>query len=75
MLSMTGFGKSNTVLGTTSYTAEIRSVNNRFLDCSARLPGRFSYLEEQTLARGLKLADMTLAQMDAIWDEGKAKGL
>ena len=46
MLSMTGFGKSNTVLGTTSYTAEIRSVNNRFLDCSARLPGRFSYLEE-----------------------------
>ena len=36
---------------------------------------RFSYMEEETLRRGLKLADMTLAEMDAIWDEGKAKGL
>ena len=36
---------------------------------------RFSYMEEETIRRGLKLADMTLAEMDAIWDEGKAKGL
>ena len=36
---------------------------------------RFSYMEEQVLQSGRKLADLTLAQMDAIWDEGKAKGL
>ena len=36
---------------------------------------RFTYLEEQTLKKGRKLTDMTLAEMDAIWDEGKAKGL
>lgn len=36
---------------------------------------RFTYLEENTLKKGLKLTDMTLAEMDAIWDEGKAKGL
>ena len=36
---------------------------------------RFGYLEEQTLRKGRKLTDMTLAEMDAIWDEGKAKGL
>lgn len=36
---------------------------------------RFSYLEEQTLRKGRLLTDMTLAEMDAIWDEGKAKGL
>ena len=36
---------------------------------------RFGYLEEQTLKKGRKLTDMTLAEMDAIWDEGKAKGL
>ena len=36
---------------------------------------RFTYLEEQTLRKGVKLTDLTLAQMDAIWDEGKAKGL
>lgn len=36
---------------------------------------RFTYLEENTLKRGIKFSDMTLAEMDAIWDEGKAKGL
>jgi len=36
---------------------------------------RFTYLEEQTLRKGLKFSDLTLAQMDAIWDEAKAKGL
>ena len=36
---------------------------------------RFTYLEEKTLKKGRKLTDMTLAEMDAIWDEGKAKGL
>ena len=36
---------------------------------------RFTYREEQTLRKGLNLHEMTLAEMDAIWDEGKAKGL
>ncbi len=36
---------------------------------------RFTYLEEQTIRKGRSLHDMTLAEMDAIWDEGKAKGL
>lgn len=36
---------------------------------------RFTYLEEQTIAQGRDLKQMTLAEMDAIWDEGKAKGL
>lgn len=36
---------------------------------------RFTYLEEHTIRQGKDLHDMTLAQMDAIWDEAKAKGL
>ena len=36
---------------------------------------RFTYLEENTIRKGRNLTDMTLAEMDAIWDEGKAKGL
>ena len=36
---------------------------------------RFTYLEENTLKKGIRLTDLTLAQMDEIWDEGKAKGL
>lgn len=36
---------------------------------------RFSYLEENTIRKGLKLSEMSLAQMDEIWDMAKAKGL
>ena len=36
---------------------------------------RFTYLEEHTLKRGRKFSDMSLAEMDAIWDEAKAQGL
>jgi XTP/dITP diphosphohydrolase len=36
---------------------------------------RFTYLEEKTIRQGRDLHDMTLAEMDGIWDEGKAKGL
>lgn len=32
---------------------------------------RFNYLEEHTLKQGRKLTDMTLAEMDALWDEAK----
>ena len=36
---------------------------------------RFTYLEEHTIRQGRDLKDMTLAEMDAIWDEAKRKGL
>lgn len=32
---------------------------------------RFNYLEQKTLKQGRKLTDMTLAEMDEIWDEAK----
>lgn len=36
---------------------------------------RFNYLEEHTIKQGMNLKDMTLAEMDDIWDEAKKKGL
>jgi XTP/dITP diphosphohydrolase len=36
---------------------------------------RFNYLEENTLKKGRSLKNMTLEEMDEIWDEAKAKGL
>ena len=36
---------------------------------------RFNYLEEHTIQQGRNLKDMTLEEMDAIWDEAKKKGL
>ncbi|MGM9748551.1 MAG: nucleoside triphosphate pyrophosphohydrolase [Candidatus Cryptobacteroides sp.] len=41
----------------------------------AKFKRRFTYLEEHTIRQGRSLRDMTLAQMDEIWDEAKAKGL
>jgi XTP/dITP diphosphohydrolase len=42
---------------------------------SEKFRRRFTYLEEQTLRKGVSFKDLSLAQMDAIWDEAKAKGL
>ena len=36
---------------------------------------RFNYLEEHTIKAGRNLNDMTLEEMDALWNEAKAKGL
>ena len=36
---------------------------------------RFKYIEEQAEAMNKSLNDMTLGEMDAIWNEAKAKGL
>jgi len=36
---------------------------------------RFNYLEQQTIQQGRSLKDMTLEEMDAIWNEAKQKGL
>ena len=36
---------------------------------------RFNYVEQETLRSGRTLSQMTLADMDALWDEAKKKGL
>ena len=36
---------------------------------------RFTYVETEARRQGRMLNDMTLAEMDALWDEAKAKGL
>lgn len=36
---------------------------------------RFNYLEQQTLQKGRALKDMTLGEMDEIWNEAKKSGL
>ncbi len=45
--SMTAFGRARTTTGGKDITVEIKSVNNRFFDCSAKLPRSFSFLEEK----------------------------
>lgn len=45
--SMTAFGRAEATVGGKEITVEIKSVNNRFFDCSVKLPRSFSFLEEK----------------------------
>ena len=44
--SMTGYGRAVETVNNREFTIEISSVNNRYLDCSVRLPRMFSFAEE-----------------------------
>lgn len=43
---MTGYGRGEAVLNGRSITIELKSVNNRYLDCSVRLPRAYGFVEE-----------------------------
>ena len=45
--SMTAFGRARATAGGKDITVELRSVNNRFFDCSVKMPRAFSFLEEK----------------------------
>ena len=44
--SMTGYGRSVETVNGREFTVEIRSVNNRYLDCAVRLPRVLSFGED-----------------------------
>ena len=45
--SMTAFGRARATVNGKDISIEIRSVNNRYFDCSVKLPRSFSFLEEK----------------------------
>ena len=53
--SMTGYGRSVKTVNEREFTVEIRSVNNRYLDCSVKLPRVLSFAEE-TIKQAVKAA-------------------
>lgn len=67
IISMTGFGKSESTLQGVSCVIEVRSVNSRFLEISSKIPKNFAYLEndfkaliKEKLARGSVNLSITL---------------
>ena len=44
--SMTGYGRAVETIGNREITVEIRSVNNRYLDCTVKVPRLFGYAED-----------------------------
>ena len=51
--SMTGYGRCVKTVNEREFTVEIRSVNNRYLDCSVKLPRVLSFAEE-TIKQAVK---------------------
>ncbi len=45
--SMTGYGRAINTIEDREITVEIRSVNNRYLDCNVKLPRIYSYIEDR----------------------------
>ena len=44
---MTAFGRARVTTDEKDITVELKSVNNRYLDCSIRLPRRYAFLEDR----------------------------
>ena len=57
--SMTGYGRAKEILNKRDITVEVRSVNNRYLDCTVKMPRMYSFAEDavkqhvqQAISRG-----------------------
>ena len=44
--SMTGYGRAVATINGREFTVELRSVNNRYLDCTVKLPRALSFAED-----------------------------
>ena len=44
--SMTGYGRAVETVNGREFTVELRSVNNRYLDCTVKLPRALSFAED-----------------------------
>ena len=53
--SMTGYGRAVETVNGREFTVELRSVNNRYLDCTVKLPRSVSFAEE-TVKQAVKTA-------------------
>ena len=53
--SMTGYGRAREMLNKRDITVEVRSVNNRYLDCTVKMPRMYTFAEDaikQAVSRG-----------------------
>lgn len=84
--SMTGYGRAEQVLHDRKITVELRSVNNRYLDCSVRIPRVYLFAEDalksrvqQSISRGkvdvfVTLDESAAQQMRISVNRGVADG-
>ena len=71
MRSMTGYGRCQAQRGEWEITAELRSVNHRYLDIACRLPRSLSFLED-TVRK--ELAALSRGHVDVFLNVRRAQG-
>ena len=49
--SMTGYGRARATRNLRDITVEVRSVNNRYLDCTVKMPRMYAFAEDAVKAR------------------------
>ena len=49
--SMTGYGRAREMINKRDITVEVRSVNNRYLDCTVKMPRMYSFAEDAVKQR------------------------
>ena len=49
--SMTGYGRAREMLNKRDITVEVRSVNNRYLDCTVKMPRMYAFAEDAVKSR------------------------
>jgi len=70
--SMTGYGSAEGVVGKLGVTIELRSVNNRFLDCSVRIPRVYTFVEDAMKAQVQKVITRGKVDVYVTIDSSKA---
>ncbi len=70
--SMTGYGSASGTSGALEITIELRSVNNRFLDCSVRMPKVYVSLEDGLKAQIQKAISRGKVDVFVTIDSSKA---
>jgi tetrapyrrole methylase family protein/MazG family protein len=66
------FGDILLVLANVARRMDIE-LESALREANARFARRFRYIEERCREQGRELKNMTLAEMDALWEEGKGK--
>ena len=59
--SMTGYGRAREVRNKRDITVEVRSVNNRYLDCTVKMPRMYAFAEDAV--RGERTVDECIVRM------------
>ena len=73
--SMTGYGRGEAVKDGRSFVIEVRSVNNRYLDCNIKLPRSYAFAEDALKKRVQQATTRGKVDVFVTMDQAASDGL